>query len=345
MVNMSTADNVVIGAASLPGNVNIYGTLIQLCAGSSSAIATVSSTGFDVDGLLTTKTENVCSGTGYQTLRFLTNENAAYIQAKPDSGNAGDLRITGYNTQQGNALYFNFANIYAQGPLSVTGAVTATGAGTFDTITLTNTSAVAHIDFSRVGWSYLNVPTGAALAISVGGAASANTTAMFDSTSIRPGSNSTVNLGYIDASSASNNRLWANIYGEHFELIKTGGATLTLRGTTLNNQQHTILFQGSSSDSNGFKIETTPVSSYGRQSLGFYRSNVTSGSAPYTPDWKRVLYMPYDGGVTIGTSSNSENLTVNGNVRVASTDNIVFTGSNKTLTDMIGDIETLLAAI
>lgn len=67
------------------------------------------------------------------------------------------------------------------------------------------------------------------------------------------------------------------------EIVNTGGATLVMRGTQLNNQVHTILFRGSDSESNGFKIETTAASSYGRQSLGFYRSNVASGSAPYTP--------------------------------------------------------------
>lgn len=98
------------------------------------------------------------------------------------------------------------------------------------------------------------------------------------------------------------------------EIVKTGGATLVMRGTQLNSQVHTILFRGSDSESNGFKIQTTAASSYGRQSLGFYRSNVTSGSAPYTPVWKRSLYMPYDGGVIIGTSSDACNLTVYGSI-------------------------------
>ncbi|MBQ8132491.1 MAG: hypothetical protein IJ193_08370, partial [Bacilli bacterium] len=386
--------------------------------------------------------------------------------------------------------------------LGVTGAVTASGLGTFDTITLTNTSAAAHINFSRASWNYLNAPTGGAVCVSIGGAGSANTifaanadgirpgatatydlgtsavrwnniygtngdlagtlnvaststfgdtitvanrkylnwygvdgttaynvlgvnnsdellvgygmraankttvygnpvninvngtnvvsvtatglsvtgdadlsgtitmnagnairwinssstsctvislgsgdnvylgygasaqgsnmqiygatipfytstartlTATLNSTGFIPGANNTYNLGYVD-STTSNNRLWANIYGEHVELVRTGGETLTLRGTSLNNQTHTILFRGNSGDSNGFKIETTPASSYGRQSLGFYISNVSSGGAPYTPVWKRVLYMPYTGGVTIGTSSVSQDLTVYGNI-------------------------------
>lgn len=278
-----------------------------------------------------------------------TDRRMLYVSTSNNLIIGSGFQTTGNTYLYGSSILFhadstNVATISSTG-LSVAGAITASETGTFDTITLTNTSAVAHVNFSRANWNYVNIPTGGTLAISVGGAGTSNTAITVDTHRVKPGSNSTFDLGYIDSSNASNNRLWANIYGEHFELVKTGGATLTFRGTTLNNQQHKILFQGSSSDSNGFKIETTAATSYGRQSLGFYRSNVTSGSAPYTPDWKRVLYMPYDGGVTIGTSSNSENLTVNGNVRVASTDNIVFTGSSKTLTDMIGDIETLLAAI
>lgn len=144
----------------------------------------------------------------------------------------------------------------------------------------------------------------------------------------------------------------AAIYGETVrlqatninEIVKAGGATLVMRGTQLNNQVHTILFRGSESESNGFKIETTAAGSYGRQSLGFYRSNVASGSAPYTPVWKRSLYMPYDGGVIIGTSSDACNLTVygtitsSGTITAPSTSNVVFADTSKTLAEIIPNI-------
>lgn len=112
------------------------------------------------------------------------------------------------------------------------------------------------------------------------------------------------------------------------EIVKTGGATLVMRGTQLNSQVHTILFRGNDSESNGFKIQTTAAGSYGRQSLGFYRSNVASGSAPYTPVWKRSLYMPYDGGVIIGTSSDACNLTVYGSI-TSSGDQVISSDATK----------------
>lgn len=133
------------------------------------------------------------------------------------------------------------------------------------------------------------------------------------------------------------------IYGEtvrlqasgNNEIVKLGGATLVLRGTQLNNQVHTILFRGGESESNGFKIQTTAASSYGRQSLGFYRSNATPSSAPYTPDWKRSLYLPYDGGVIIGTSSDDCNLTVYGSV-TSSGDQVI--SSDATLKTNLRDL-------
>lgn len=112
------------------------------------------------------------------------------------------------------------------------------------------------------------------------------------------------------------------------EIVKTGGATLVMRGTQLNNQVHTILFRGSDSESNGFKIQTTAASTYGRQSLGFYRSNATPSSAPYTPDWKRSLYIPYDGGVIVGTSSDACNLTVYGSI-TSSGDQVISSDATK----------------
>ena len=117
------------------------------------------------------------------------------------------------------------------------------------------------------------------------------------------------------------------------ELVKTGGgATLMFRGSALNNAPGTILFRGGTGDSNGFKIEAEPYGTYGRVSLSFYTSNVSSGDAPYTPNWKRSMRIYYNGNIhlgvdgafyptvysygpiVIGTTTNNANLTVRGTI-------------------------------
>ena len=68
--------------------------------------------------------------------------------------------------------------------LQVAGAVTATGAGTFQTLTLTSTAAANHINFSRAGANYINLPTGGALNFSVGGYGGANTMFRINATGV-----------------------------------------------------------------------------------------------------------------------------------------------------------------
>ena len=58
--------------------------------------------------------------------------------------------------------------------LQVAGAVTATGAGTFNTLTVSSTSSVVHLNFSRTAANYINVPSGGSLWLTVGGTAAAN---------------------------------------------------------------------------------------------------------------------------------------------------------------------------
>ncbi len=57
--------------------------------------------------------------------------------------------------------------------VSVTGGLSVSGAGAFDTLTITSTSAAAHINFSRAGYNYINVPANGYLSFTVDGSGTA----------------------------------------------------------------------------------------------------------------------------------------------------------------------------
>jgi len=135
--------------------------------------------------------------------------NAVYLRANNAAGtdmsilgiNASDNLLVGYGTAgqgyethvYGGSTAFHYGTARAVGmtltsggnigigvaaptvKLQVAGAVTATGAGTFQTLTLTSTAAANHINFSRAGANYINLPTGGSLNFSVGGYGGANT--------------------------------------------------------------------------------------------------------------------------------------------------------------------------
>lgn len=92
---------------------------------------------------------------------------------------------------------------------SSTYALNVAGSAACSTLSITSTSGVAHLAFGRGGYNYITTPTSGTINIVTGGRSlsSANSTAVFTDTDIRPGANSTYSLGYIDPSSATNNRL------------------------------------------------------------------------------------------------------------------------------------------
>lgn len=93
---------------------------------------------------------------------------------------------------------------------------------TLDSITISNTTATEHINFSRSGGhnspNYLNVPVSSALCISVGGAGGTNIVAMFESTGILPYSNNTKSIGTSDYK-------WNAMYATTFYGALSGNAS------------------------------------------------------------------------------------------------------------------------
>ena len=85
------------------------------------------------------------------------------------------------------------------GKTHINDATTVNGTISAATITLTNTGATSHIDFSRTGGhtapNYINVPTGSALAVSVGGAAGTNIAVMVENKSVNSFNDAETSLG------------------------------------------------------------------------------------------------------------------------------------------------------
>jgi len=85
------------------------------------------------------------------------------------------------------------------GKTHINDATTVNGTVSATTITLTNTSATSHIDFSRTGGhtapNYINVPASSALAVSVGGAAGTNIAVMVENKSVNSFNDAETSLG------------------------------------------------------------------------------------------------------------------------------------------------------
>lgn len=268
------------------------------------------------------------TGSATRTAAFVLSDSNAtmYRTFVPSINNRYDL---GSSELKWGTLHANNGNFYSKvnvgapsfsdGALNVNGAIVSsgdlsvTGTATARRLIISSNTGEAHIAFSRGGYNYITTPASGVLNIVTGGRSLslANSTAVFTDTDIRPGANATYSLG-------TGSYCWEGIYGRYLELKKNGGASLVFRGTTtLNNQVHTILFKGGTdTDSNGFKMETVPATSYGRQGLGFYTSDVHSGSAPYTPDWKRSMFISHNGNVYVGASDYANQLVVYGTATI-----------------------------
>jgi len=274
-------------------------------------------------------------GPGYQvSSAFLIRSGDMDLKHRRYTSNtaSGYNEYTIFDEANANLLSVSWSalNLTAAGTLTASGLATLSGgisttmetaSGTITALNfaLSATNASSKIVFAREGYNYLQIPANGQLNVVANSSLSAaNSTAIFTATDIRPGSNGGYNLGYVDSSSADNNRLW-NVYAQEMMLIKANGPTLTLRGTGDNTDGATILFKSSSANHNGFKIAVEKAASSnnrGRLALNFYSSNVTTD--PYEPDWKRAMRVSYNGNVLIGASDFSNTLYAYGTAVIGS---------------------------
>ena len=146
------------------------------------------------------------------------------------------------NSTLTNENLYTTSNIYG----TAAGAFTATGLGTFNTLKISNTSAVKHIEFSGGGWNYLAAPTSGSIAFVTNGKAtsSANTDMVIQDKLVAPGSSNYSTLG---SSSLRWNGLYSytgNFSGQISSSVASGTAPFVITSTTLNTNLNADLLDG-----------------------------------------------------------------------------------------------------
>lgn len=179
------------------------------------------------------------------SLEFNRGTNASW-RIVNDGGNLY-LRCN-YTTEVGD--YYNIATFsYNSGEMVTKGRVT------MPSLTLSSTSSIKHIEFSRAGWNYINIPADGTLAFSFSDATSMNSDEVqwtMTTTGFYPNFNNQLNLG-------SNSKKWANVYATNFVGALTGNADTASQF----NSARTIALTGdvtgkaSSTGGSGWSISTT----------------------------------------------------------------------------------------
>ncbi len=205
---------------------------------------------------------------------------------------SGDIDLThakaGTNYKIWDASNSNLSTVsWAANDITAAGSVTAVGGGTFDTITLTNTSAAAHLAFGRGGYNYITAPGSGSIAFVPNGL-STNT---------------------------ANSRLLVS--DTEVAITKaSGGARLAIQGTTANQAAGEIWFRARSSSYNGVKIigvQGATSNSYDRIALEIQAANGTSSS---NVTWKRAMRVTYGANVIIGASGATVTFTQYGDMTI-----------------------------
>lgn len=158
------------------------------------------------------------------------------------SGAAYFTFVDSNNSSKANEYLYTTGNIYG----TAEGALTATGKGTFKTITITDNTAAKHIEFSRASWNYLSAPSSGSIAFVVNGksAASANTDVVIQDKLLAPGTNLYSTLG-------STSLRWNGIYsstgnftGQITSSLATGTAPFAVTSTTVNTNLNADMLDG-----------------------------------------------------------------------------------------------------
>ena len=267
----------------------IYGNPVKLNVNNTS-IVSVESTGASLVGTLTMDAGNAIRWNNSSSTACTVLSMGSYDYVYLAYGAAGEGSSTYI---YGNDIKFHattsrtlIATIDSTG-LSVTGAISASGAGTFDTITLTNATATGHIAFSRASANYITAP--------------ASGTINFVPNGLAVGS--------------ANSRL--GVSDNEVTITKASGAAmLAIQSTSANVASGTIWFRARSTSFNGIKLvgnQGATSNSYDRISLDFMAANGTSSSSV---TWKRALRITYGGNLIVGASGATSTFTQYGNMTV-----------------------------
>ena len=146
---------------------------------------------------------------GYHASQFISfSDYTNYVGARFINSNLALMAHEKYiEWWQSNAGWFNFII----GNLKTNGSITATGQISADTLKITNTSATAHITFSRNNYNYIVAPAGGSIGFCVNGSTmgSANCEMVIQDGTIFPGTTNVTSLG-------SASYYWTGVYSQGF---------------------------------------------------------------------------------------------------------------------------------
>lgn len=179
----------------------------------------------------------VSGGTAQTAMRFATGSDLFIIgEGSRSLGYATDLHGYKINMYYGtnpdssygyHGFILNESGNVGIGTASPSTKLHVNGTATVKTLKISDTSAVKHIEFSRVNPNYIVIPSGSGLYINVNGAASTTKAYRFTSSYFEPCTNADFSLG-------SSDHRWNNIYGTVLDIsgATTLGSTLSVTGGT-----------------------------------------------------------------------------------------------------------------
>ena len=277
------------GAASIGGDLtvvgkdiffgNTAGQILTLNADSTGSVMTLS----NANNILTFVLDN--KGTDATVLSLNRNEELSW---KLKHANLGNFYITNnqYPDDDGETIVGeDFSVLKLE---KITGNATLKGRLEVDSLTIKNTTAIAHLMFSRVGYNYIYVPNGGSLAFSTNGNLNANCDMVLTNGVLVPGTLSGSSLG-------SEANPWQSIYTNYLN----SDTTLYISSKT----GTSIIFKGGSDGNEIARFDTVGKLKIVNGEYPAVTNSIDSGSS--TLRWNNVYAATFTGDTFTGNAASA----------------------------------------